>query len=713
MQSLGKLFQKRKLPDAALDPVGHFIHNQKELYESRFGEVAVSIILQPKLMLLMILFMVSISTKYWLTTQNPWFFGVLVPLIFTGFFHRFITRFLPSRQRYLMLYIHIFFYVLYNTFNQITLALYYPSVVASDQFVMIVILTTMLSSLIATSPYYSRVIILNGLLLGLFTAGMLYAARIRNLDILRHSIQGIGLGGALSFVMMTIYRYRVYFVVQENALSERAAKIQAIHADLATMQDTIPACIIKLDKSLRIIYANKAEEYLGLRNLKGAHIKEFITAIEEIDLISADHKDQFHQTIQAALGENFELCYLSNEDKLLREFTINGRPVAVQYGPHIDAAGNLDYLLITISDNSAKIQHEHQRADNDIILALVERLGKVAGFVGDAYFFVTRIESLLQTPASPDAKLELKRMLHTFKGVARTMGLAQLATHLHELESSIELAAHVPAEQAIKRFQQIKTLVERIKHLAQNKLQVALDDNLVVLSFTEGQIIDAYMQRNLDSIVLAQACYDLRSAITFFESALVKQAIALGKEAPRLVVNSPDIYVFKENAKAIDTILGHVLRNAIDHGIETAAERGLGLPAKPAQGTITVNVKVRNGSVHIAISDDGRGLALKKLRDRGVQQGLIAENTALSAVEIAHLIFVPSLSTQDKVSETSGRGVGMDAVRASVVELGGRVDLEVYGDAEAPFAPWALLIEIPDRIVVNLREHTRILNLAS
>lgn len=713
MRSIMGLFQRKKQPGAATDSVNHFIQNNKELYESRFGETAVAIIMQPKLMILMTSFLVAISVKYWVASQNPGFITVLLPVIFTAFFHPVYARFLPARQRYLILYIHILLYILYNIYNQVTLALYYPAVIAGEQFVMIMLLTTFLSSFIATSPYFSRTIILNGSLLGLYIAGMLYAARLRNIDILRHSIQGIGLGGALSFVMMTIYRYRVYFVVQENALSERTRKIQAILADLATMQDTIPACIIKLDKSLRIIYANKAEEYLGMQDLQGADIGDFIAAIDEIDPISADHKDQFHQTIQAALGEDYELCYLPNADKLLSEFSLNGRPVAAQYGPHIDTTGIIDYLLMTISDNSAKIQNERHRADSDIILALVERLNKVSGFISDAYFFVTKIEGHMQLPTAADNRLELKRALHTFKGLARTMGLAHLATSLHQLESLSASSNQTPVDQWIKRFNQVKAMVDQIKNLAQNKLQVAMDENLVVLSFTERQIIDAYSQKNLDSIVLAQACCDLRSSITFFENALNKQAIGLGKESPLIVVNSPDIYLLKDNTKAIDGIFGHILRNALDHGIEPAAERLRCIPAKAACGTITVNVTLKQGAIHIRISDDGRGLALKRIREKAVQNGLITEGKQLSALATARFIFAPNLSTQDKVSETSGRGVGMDAVRAAVEELGGKIDLEVYGDAEAVFVPWALLIELPDRMVVNLREHVRSYELAS
>jgi two-component system chemotaxis sensor kinase CheA len=76
----------------------------------------------------------------------------------------------------------------------------------------------------------------------------------------------------------------------------------------------------------------------------------------------------------------------------------------------------------------------------------------------------------------------------------------------------------------------------------------------------------------------------------------------------------------------------------------------------------------------------------------------------MDALATARLIFRPSFSTQDNVTETSGRGVGMDAVRTCVEELGGKVDVEVYGESGVAYAPWALLIELPETIMINRRE---------
>lgn len=121
--------------------------------------------------------------------------------------------------------------------------------------------------------------------------------------------------------------------------------------------------------------------------------------------------------------------------------------------------------------------------------------------------------------------------------------------------------------------------------------------------------------------------------------------------------------------------LVHIFRNAVDHGIEVPEVR---LAAgKPEAGTIAVDARREKDVIHIAVSDDGAGLDLERLRSRAVKAGVVMADLAedLPPDELAGLIFHPGLSTADAVSDVSGRGVGMDAVRATVESLGGRVDV--------------------------------------
>jgi two-component system chemotaxis sensor kinase CheA len=121
--------------------------------------------------------------------------------------------------------------------------------------------------------------------------------------------------------------------------------------------------------------------------------------------------------------------------------------------------------------------------------------------------------------------------------------------------------------------------------------------------------------------------------------------------------------------------LTHLVRNCADHGIETAAER---LAAgKPQKGTIRLSACHQGGHIIIEITDDGRGLDLVQIRAKAVENGFIseAEIAQKSDVEISNLIFMPGFSTASRITNISGRGVGMDVVRANMEQIGGTVDL--------------------------------------
>lgn len=120
--------------------------------------------------------------------------------------------------------------------------------------------------------------------------------------------------------------------------------------------------------------------------------------------------------------------------------------------------------------------------------------------------------------------------------------------------------------------------------------------------------------------------------------------------------------------------LVHIIRNAVDHGIEPPDEREAA--GKPRQGTIHLSASQSGPHVVITIQDDGHGLDLKRIREKAISKGLISPDAALSDKEAAQLIFAAGFSTADQVTNVSGRGVGMDVVRQSIHALRGTVEID-------------------------------------
>ncbi len=116
----------------------------------------------------------------------------------------------------------------------------------------------------------------------------------------------------------------------------------------------------------------------------------------------------------------------------------------------------------------------------------------------------------------------------------------------------------------------------------------------------------------------------------------------------------------------------HMLRNAVSHGIEDADTREA--VGKPAMGSIVVQVDQHSNDVSVSFSDDGGGLHLDRIRERAIAQGLVDAQQELSTEQAANLIFLPGFSTAEQVTELSGRGIGMDVVRAEVSAMGGRIE---------------------------------------
>jgi two-component system chemotaxis sensor kinase CheA len=144
----------------------------------------------------------------------------------------------------------------------------------------------------------------------------------------------------------------------------------------------------------------------------------------------------------------------------------------------------------------------------------------------------------------------------------------------------------------------------------------------------------------------------------------------LGKEI-EFVVTGGDTELDKSMVELIADPLMHLVRNSLDHGIELPAERQAA--GKPATGRLGINACHEGGSIVIEVSDDGRGLRRDRILAKAIERGLLPEGAAPSDAEVWQLIFAPGFSTADKVTDLSGRGVGMDVVKRNIEALRGQI----------------------------------------
>lgn len=195
-------------------------------------------------------------------------------------------------------------------------------------------------------------------------------------------------------------------------------------------------------------------------------------------------------------------------------------------------------------------------------------------------------------------------------------------------------------------------------------------------------------------------------------SRVVREVAAITKKSVRLVTEGESTEVDKTVVERLTDPLTHMIRNAVDHGIESAEQRlSVG---KPEEGTLKLSAMHRSGRVVIEVSDDGAGINRQRVRQIAVSKNLIAPDALLSDEEIDNLIFAPGFSTTETASAISGRGVGMDVVKRAVQALGGRISIASRPGLGSTFSlSLPLTLAVLDGMVVTIGEQTFVVPLTA
>ncbi|HEY9195647.1 MAG TPA: chemotaxis protein CheA, partial [Mucilaginibacter sp.] len=224
----------------------------------------------------------------------------------------------------------------------------------------------------------------------------------------------------------------------------------------------------------------------------------------------------------------------------------------------------------------------------------------------------------------------------------------------------------VPSE----RLDNLMSLVSELMTL-QAKLGTLTDQNpqSELLNVTENlEKISTRLRDNAFSMCLVP----IKNMITPFNRLVRDLASELNKEI-EFITEGTDTELDKNIMEGLADPLMHLLRNSIDHGIEDAAVR-VGLGKKP-HGEILFKAFCAGTNVYIEIKDDGKGIDVETIKAKAIQKGIIGRDEVLNEKEIFNLIFLPGFSTAERVSEISGRGVGMDVVKRKIEEIRGQIKI--------------------------------------
>ncbi len=181
------------------------------------------------------------------------------------------------------------------------------------------------------------------------------------------------------------------------------------------------------------------------------------------------------------------------------------------------------------------------------------------------------------------------------------------------------------------------------------------------------------LSKEIQDISMSLRMIPLKQTFAKLQRIVRDTSKALDKEV-ELSIYGDHTEVDKTVLEQVSDPLVHIVRNAVDHGLEPAAERIQ--VGKSKEGRVMIRAYHQGNNLVIEVTDDGKGLDPKRLMKKAIEKGIISPSTQLSDSEAIHLIFHPGFSTKDQVSEISGRGVGLDVVKTNVERLGGQVQLE-------------------------------------
>ena len=262
----------------------------------------------------------------------------------------------------------------------------------------------------------------------------------------------------------------------------------------------------------------------------------------------------------------------------------------------------------------------------------------------------------------------------------------------------------------------IDRLVNLVGELVITQAMLAQASQQVHTTLGEEQMSAALLQLDRQTRELQERVMGIRMVpVEMVFSRFPRMVHELGKQlgkAVELVMEGQATELDKTFIEMLVDPLTHLVRNAVDHGMESREDRLR--TGKPATGTILLRAASRGGHIHIEVSDDGRGLDRERILRKAVERGLVPAGARPSDDELNLLIFEPGFSTVEQVSDLSGRGVGMDVVRQNVRALGGRIEVESQpGRGTTVRLVLPLTLAILDGLTVRVGEDTFVFPLAS
>jgi two-component system chemotaxis sensor kinase CheA len=353
-----------------------------------------------------------------------------------------------------------------------------------------------------------------------------------------------------------------------------------------------------------------------------------------------------------------------------KRLQLGARSIAVTYEPII-TDGKCESLLVVMSDISVELERQRVEAEHRDLVQVLERVGRdrvgVINFLAEADAIVARACQVAEGSSEASSYSSLTRGVHTLKGITAQFGVSTVADVCHQLEDRLRDGVEPTARDRELLATTWSNLRERIRLFvgdqSANHLEVSRKDYEAALDMvrrraSHDELATTLLGWELDPV---QARLE---RLGDYGQALAER---LGKPAPHIVCEANGLRVNNANWAPLWAACVHLVRNAVDHGLEHAEQRSSA--AKPVHGQLTLSAARDGQFIVVRFADDGRGVQWHRLAQKAADLGLSFETDAQQVEALFH----DGLSGSETVTDVSGRGLGMAAVREQVTRRNGSV----------------------------------------
>jgi len=494
----------------------------------------------------------------------------------------------------------------------------------------------------------------------------------RTVEVLKRKVIALYEGSEKTALQRQLERSRA----RTDALQRRRELSELRTAELERYNSRLEADVVERTRTIRRIVDNVGcGFFLVDRELRldDGYTKKCVELFETHEIAGASLADLL--ALEGNARNDFQLGFAQLfEDILPEEVTISQLParchfrnkvLALQYSPVRQAGGQVEGVLVTMTDATHLEQIERQAELDRSLLAILRQRDAFRAFVSDA------LEQIANARESISDQVFVRRAVHTLKGNAACYELHEVSALAHRIESAavISRAELDQLERAIRDFLSSHEALLGVGFASETVFEVSGERVRRLQTMAAEHGVAPGIRRWAAELSLKP----LRDLLGPVDEFVARLAARLEK---RVVFETSGIELLVDGIEVapVVAVLPHLLRNALDHGVERPERRG----SKPETARVVLEASETGRNWRLSVFDDGAGIDAERVARRAVELGIVSADDAARMDRPAklQLVFADRLSTAAEVTTVSGRGIGMSAVIQAVRQAGGDLTIE-------------------------------------